>query len=65
VFVYTNNIKDRRKKNLIQSRLHCQFQQLHLNEFDPEGLQLIPFTTAKVTLHMPILQSSNSKETNN
>lgn len=51
--------------NLIQSSRHCQFQQLHLDEFDPQGLQLIPFATAKVAPHIPILQSLNWKEMNN
>lgn len=65
MFVYTNNIKDGGGVNLIPSRLHCQFQQLHLDEFGPQGLQLIPFTTAKVSPHISILQSLNYKEMNN
>lgn len=60
-----NNIKDGRKNHLIQSRLHWQFQQFYVDKFDPRGLQLNPFATAKVTPHIPILQRLNYKETNN
>lgn len=52
-------------KYLIESGVHCQLQQLHLDGFDPQGLQLIPLTTAKVMAHTAVLQSLNYKERNN
>lgn len=44
-------------KYLIESGEHCQLQQLHLDGSDPQGLQLIPFSSAKVIACTAVLQS--------